>query len=173
MKRLFPLIAVCISLCLSSCLDSYSDFVPRVSTTQFVRYTWAEGDTIAKKDTLALHYNSNDNSYFLDSVNVGDTIRVTIAYQSFANFLVSTTVDWDSTKVSLTGEIPADYQKALLSTSNIHTLHLNYHEGYNLAGIPLTIVPLRSSDCRLTLGVTSDAKKVENSVEEHIYLYIK
>ena len=173
MKRFLPFILVSCCLVMTSCLDSYNDFIPRISLSYFVRLVPSETDTLPQKDTLAIQYSNDGEYYFLDSVSVGDTIKVNVAYQSFANFLVSSFVDWDSTKVSLTGNLVNGFSDALLPTSDATTLHLNYREGYNAAVIPLTIVPLKSSDCALTFSVTSDAKKVSNTTTEQVYLYIK
>ena len=52
-------------------------------------------------------------------------------------------------------------------------LKLDFKQGYNFASIPLVIVPRRSSDCRLSFSVTSDAEKVSNTSEQKIMLYIR
>ena len=173
MKRFLPFILMSCSVLLTSCLDSYSDFIPRITISHFVRLTPSETDSVFTKDTLGVHYNSDGEYYYLDSVNVGDSILVSVMYQSFANFLVTSFVDWDSTKVSITGHLANGFDEALLPSSDIETLHFEYKTGYNGAFIPLSIIPLRSSDIQLTFSVSSDAKKVSNTTTERIYMYVR
>jgi len=147
MKRIIPITLVVFFL--SSCLETKSEYTPEITMSK-----------LTKNDgtTLDFRYDGNLNLYNVDSIHVGDTLVGAVGFASLANNLISTHIDWDSTCMHLWSTFTSDFTGILLSNSDTATLDLYYPTGYNYAGLPLHIVPLKAGSTPLKLTVVTDSK---------------
>lgn len=155
MNKKLAFVLASVAFLLTGCFEWESEYTPSLTVTSFVT---------ASGDTLKNYYNSETNIHGVDTILMGDTVSFTVISESFANNLVSTYIDWDSTMVKLWTITPTDdFMKILQPTTNIDILHFDYVTGYNLTLIPVKLTPLKTGNSQLKFQVISDSKFAEKS----------
>ena len=168
MKRYIFFAVMSSVLLMTGCIDrGTADYVPSISTSFFVTTTG---------DTLERHYNATDNFYYLDSVSVGDTVFFNIGFYTYANFLVTTDVDWDTTMLAVSTSLTPDFRAGLSNASDsaaVDALHYEYTSGYNGASFPLFAAPKQSGSSKMSFVVESNAQKVQNTTTASVWFYVR
>ena len=176
MKKLFFLVFVVIVTCLTSCngwLTGKSDHSPEIYASYFYVNPVFKGDTlVGAQDTLFLTYDSNDGSYELDTVFLGDTVVFANEYYSYSNDLVAVQITWDSLRMSLWYNLAEEIQKALGQQSQVEKGLLYFQPGYNRVSFPIYFTPIREGGMTLRLEVESTSESFPKR-SELIYIPAK
>ena len=116
MRKLFLFLSfVALTTLMSSCLNSTEpQYSPEIYASNFYVNPVFVGDSITgAKDTLSLFYDSQDDSYELDTVYVGDTVVFASTYYTLNSNLVAVKIDWDSLRMNLWYSLTEDIEKVL------------------------------------------------------------
>lgn len=167
---------VTLTTLMSSCLTTTEpQYSPEIYTSYFyVNPVFAGDSLVGAKDTLSLFYNSQDGSYELDTVYVGDTVLFASSYYTLNSNLVAVKMDWDSLRMNLWYSITGDIEKVLTPESNIEKGRLYFYSGYNRVSFPVHFSPIEKGGMNLKLTVESDSEFPSSSVlfyipaKEHI-----
>jgi len=96
--------------------------------------------------------------YNVDSVVVGDTLMMSVGFNTIANNLISTHIGWDTTYMNVWSHFDDAILSVLLSNSDTTKLDLYFPIGYNYLALPLWIVPKKAGGTMLKFTVVSDSK---------------
>jgi hypothetical protein len=156
MKKIMLFATVVFTLTFVSCKlnDGYSEYTPEI-----VFYT----PVILNSDSsVYLKSTSELGVVRLDSIHVGDTIRIKIGMNGYANQLTQFNYSVnDSTAIKT---IFPDSAKTLFKSMNYKTREFNFNSNYAIVILPLDLVALKASDSIVyKFGVTSDVMKVPNA----------
>lgn len=164
MRKLVLLVVLVLSI--TSCLDNTNpQFSPEIYTSYFYVNPVFVGDSlVSAKDTLDLRYYSEDGSYEMDTIYVGDTVMFASAFSSVANNLVAVKLDWDSTRMHLWFPLTEDVVKVLTNQSDTLAGRLYFKPGYNRVSFPVYFSPLDRGGMNLKLTVESDSEFSSSSV---------
>lgn len=150
MKRLIPILLAVI--CLSSCLpESTSDYSPDIRLSI---------PTTTGGDTLGYTFDEKASIFRMDTIHIGDTVQLAVAYMSYTKNLISTHVAWDSTYLQLWSEFDDSYLASILPESDTKKLDLYYptNSNYNYAALPIYFTPKKTGRSKLEFRVVSDSK---------------
>jgi hypothetical protein len=148
MKRIIPALLFAV-VCLSSCLDTTANFTPEVAVSPIFN---------THGDTLVYRYDGMSGMYNVDSVVVGDTLMMSVGFNTIANNLISTHIGWDTTYMNVWSHFDDAILSVLLSNSDTTKLDLYFPIGYNYLALPLWIVPKKAGGTMLKFTVVSDSK---------------
>mgnify|MGYP006864371618 FL=1 len=160
------LVFFCVLIAFSSCnWNTEPQYSPEIYGSHFYVNPVFEGDSlVSAKDTLSLSYDSEDGTYDLDTVYVGDTITFASVFYSVNSNLVSVNIDWDSTKMNMWYTLPNSVEKVLTSQTNLEDGDLYFVPGYNRLSFPISFTPLVKGGMTFSLTVESDSEFPETSV---------
>ena len=167
MRKLFLFLSfVALTTLMSSCLNSTEpQYSPEIYASNFYVNPVFVGDSITgAKDTLALFYDSEDGSYELDTMYVGDTVVFASTYYTLNSNLVAVKIDWDSLRMNLWYSLTEDIEKVLTSETNIETGRLYFDPGYNRVSFPVRFSPIVKGGMTLKLTVEGDSEFSTSSV---------
>lgn len=126
-----------------------------------------EGDTIVgAKDTLYDHFNDELGLWYLDTLQLGDTVMFPALFTSNVNNLVSINAVFDTTMVDLWFAVDMEdeaIKKALQATSDPKKGLLLFNPMYNFVTFPIYIVPQKAGAHPIKITVTSDSQYPTNS----------
>lgn len=154
MKRfIFPL-WVGIAAIVSSCsLKEQSQYTPQV----VLSYLVCSHVDPAGTDTLRFTQNE-DSSFKMDTIHVGDTVRFSVALNSYTNTLTGFSAVWDTTALALTLDSIESIRSGLDAASAPEKGILRFNPGYNFAAFPMHYITRKAGVHNLTLTVESDSK---------------
>ena len=159
MKKIyFVILTMAIGLLAASCdLENNSQYSPQIALSLPVR-SCGHVDTVVVKDTLGYRYD-NDGKAVLDTIHVGDTVRMVVAISAQGNVLTGFQTTWDTAALQLEFLAMDSIAFALdTAKSNIAAGTLTFLPGYNMAVFPIRYIPRKSVTTDLTLEVQSDSK---------------
>ena len=159
MKKIyFVILTMAIGLLAASCdLENNSQYSPQIALSLPVR-SCGHADTVVVKATLGYHYD-NDGKAVLDTIHVGDTVRMVVAISAQGNVLTGFQTTWDTAALQLEFLAMDSIAFALdTAKSNIPAGTLSFLPGYNMAVFPIRYIPRKSVTTDLTLEVQSDSK---------------
>ncbi len=151
---------------MTGCLEyTEPQYSPEIATSAFfVNPVFAGDSIVGAKDTLSLFYDSQDDSYELDTVYVGDTVVFASEYYTVNSNLMTIEIKWDSTRMHLWYPIYEDVSKALTPDSKVSEGRLCFYSGYNRVAFPVSFSPLEKGGMTLKLSVESDSEFPISSV---------
>ena len=157
---------LCLLVALSSCnWNIEPQYSPDIYTSYFyVNPIFAGDSVVSAKDTLSLVYDSQDGSYEMDTLSLGDTVFFASTYYTWNSNLVAVKLDWDTLRMNLWYTLTENIEKVLTSESNIATGHLYFNSGYNRVSFPIRFSPIVKGGMTLKLTVESDSEYSTNSV---------
>jgi hypothetical protein len=164
MRKLFLLLIVIVAMtaCLGTTEPQYS---PEIYSSYFCVNPIFKGDSlVSAKDTLSLEYDSQDGSYELDTVYIGDTVTFASAYYTVNSDLVSVKIDWDTLYMNLWYDLTEDVETKLTSETQLETGRLYFVPGYNRVSFPISFSPIKKGGMTLKLTVESTSEFSSNSV---------
>lgn len=171
MKRFYFLLFAAMMLLpgCKSLFESNENYTPSVIITPFIT---------SSGDTLTYHYNYTDKKYNSDTITLGDTIRFGVVFQSFANNLVESNINWEESNLSLSYSTDSIYP-ALKNYTAENKLHFYYKGeaeggGYNGVGLVITMVPIKAGKSEMTFFVQSDAssEKISNTASNSLTVIV-
>ncbi|VBB43760.1 exported hypothetical protein [uncultured Paludibacter sp.] len=155
MKKLFLFLIMAFTLGFLSCNlgDGYSENTPSI---------FFNNPAKLNSDSLLYFKNTSDiNIVRIDSLHVGDTLKISVIMNAYYNQL--TEFDYnvnDSTAIKT--QIP-DSLKGLFKSLNYKTGRFLFNNNYSLVVLPVDLIALKSSDSiAYTFGVYSDVTKITN-----------
>ncbi len=162
MRKLYIfLVLVVVAGAMTSCLEyKEPQYSPQIYRSEFYVNPQFQGDTVVgAKDTLDLIYDSDDDSYELDTVYLGDTVMFASTFYTVTNNLVAVEMKWDTTEMDLWYLTTADIDKALLKTDTVGNLTctMRFNPGYNRVTFPIYFTPKERGGMKLKLSVESDS----------------
>ena len=150
---------------LNSTNSTEPQYSPEIYTSYFYVNPIFKGDSlVSAKDTLSLSYDSQDGSYELDTVYIGDTINFASAYYTVNSDLVAVKIDWDTLYMNLWYDLTEDIEAALTSETQLETGRLYFVPGYNRVSFPISFSPIKKGGMTLKLTVESTSEFSSNSV---------
>ena len=159
MKKIyFVILTMAIGVLAASCdLENNSQYSPQIALSLPVR-SCGHVDTVVVKDTLGYRYD-NDGKAVLDTIHVGDTVRMVVAISAQGNVLTGFQTTWDTAALQLEFLAMDSIAFALdTAKSNIPAGTLTFLPGYNMAVFPIRYIPHKSVTTDITLEVQSDSK---------------
>ena len=164
MRKLFLLLIVIVAM--TSCLGTTEpQYSPEIYSSYFCVNPIFKGDSlVSAKDTLSLEYDSQDGSYELDTVYIGDTVTFASAYYTVNSDLVSVKIDWDTLYMNLWYDLTDSIEAALTSQTKLETGQLYFAPGYNRVSFPISFSPIKKGGMTLKLTVESTSEFPSNSV---------
>ena len=159
MKKIyFVILTMAIGLLAASCdLENNSQYSPQIALSLPVR-SCGHADTVVVKDTLGYRYD-NDGKAVLDTIHVGDTVRMVVAISAQGNVLTGFQTTWDTAALQLEFLAMDSIAFALdTAKSNIPAGTLSFLPGYNMAVFPIRYIPRKNVTTDITLEVQSDSK---------------
>ena len=165
-KAFLFLSCVVLTTLMSSCLTTIEpQYSPEIYTSHlYVNPVFAGDSLVGAKDTLSLFYDSQDDSYELDTVCLGDTVFFASTYYTLNSNLVAVKMDWDTLRMNLWYSLTGDIENVLTQESNIEQGHLYFHSGYNRVSFPVCFSPIEKGGMTLKLTVESDSEFPTSSV---------
>ena len=95
----------------------------------------------------------------LDTIHVGDTVRMVVAISAQGNVLTGFQTTWDTAALQLEFLAMDSIAFALdTAKSNIPAGTLSFLPGYNMAVFPIRYIPRKNVTTDITLEVQSDSK---------------
>ena len=167
MRKLFLFLSVvALATLMSSCLNSTEpQYSPEIYASSFYVNPIFVGDSLTgAKDTLDLFYDSEDGSYELDTISVGDTVLFASTYYTLNSNLVAVKLDWDTLRMNLWYSLTEDIEKVLTGETNIEAGRLYFDPGYNRVSFPVRFSPIVKGGMTLKLTVESDSEFSTSSV---------
>lgn len=162
MRQFFYLVIslTLISIALTSCLEEFdSDFTPEIYSSSFYVNPILSGDSIiGAADTLSVKYDATDNSFRLDTMQVGDTVLFSAVFYSFSDNLIAVKALWDSTRMDVSFTLNDEVRKVLTSQTNEQACQLYFNPGYNRVAIPIYAIPTKEGVIPMKLSVESDSQ---------------
>ena len=159
MKKIsFVILTMALVLLAASCeFENNSQYTPQIALSLPIRFC-GHTDTLVVKDTLGYRYDK-DGKAVLDTIHVGDTVRMVVALSAQGNMLTGFHTTWDTAALQLE-YLAMDSIMVALDTakSNIPAGTLSFLPGYNMAVFPIRYIPRKSVTTDLTLEVQSDSK---------------
>lgn len=159
MKKIsFVILTMAVGLLAASCdLENNSQYTPQIALSVPVR-SCGHADIVVVKDTLGYRYDK-DGKAVIDTIHVGDTVRMVVAISAQGNTLTGFQTTWDTAALQLE-YLAMDSIAFALDTakSNIPAGTLVFQPGYNMAVFPIRYIPRKSVTTDLTLEVQSDSK---------------
>ncbi len=163
MRKLFLLLTVVVAM--TSCSTTEPQYSPEIYTSYFYVNPIFKGDSlVSAKDTLSLSYDSQDGSYELDTVYIGDTISFASAYYTVNSDLVAVKMVWDTLYMNLWYNLTDSIEAALTSQTKLETGQLYFAPGYNRVSFPISFSPIKKGGMTLKLTVESTSEFPSNSV---------
>ena len=163
MRKLFLLLTVVVAM--TSCSTTEPQYSPEIYTSYFYVNPIFKGDSlVSAKDTLSLSYDSQDGSYELDTVYIGDTISFASAYYTVNSDLVAVKMVWDTLYMNLWYDLTDSIEAALTSQTKLETGQLYFAPGYNRVSFPISFSPIKKGGMTLKLTVESTSEFPSNSV---------
>ena len=163
MRKLFLLLTVVVAM--TSCSTTEPQYSPEIYTSYFYVNPIFKGDSlVSAKDTLSLSYDSQDGSYELDTVYIGDTISFASAYYTVNSDLVAVKMVWDTLYMNLWYNLTDSIEAALTSQTKLETGQLYFAPGYNRVSFPINFSPIKKGGMTLKLTVESTSEFPSNSV---------
>lgn len=163
MRKLFLLLTVVVAM--TSCSTIEPQYSPEIYTSYFYVNPIFKGDSlVSAKDTLSLSYDSQDGSYELDTVYIGDTISFASAYYTVNSDLVAVKMVWDTLYMNLWYNLTDSIEAALTSQTKLETGQLYFAPGYNRVSFPISFSPIKKGGMTLKLTVESTSEFPSNSV---------
>lgn len=156
MKKRMLFAVLVVSLTLVSCkLDQgYSEYTPEI-----VFYTPV---TLNSDSAVYLKSTSEYDVIRLDSIHVGDTVRIKIGMNGYANQLTQFTYMVNDTSAIKT--IIPDSAKTLFKSMDFKTKKFMFNSNYAIVILPLDLVALKASDSiAYSFGVASSVTRVSNT----------
>ena len=169
--QLFGLL--CLLVALNSCnWSTEPQYSPQISRSAFFVNPVFSGDSLVGwKDTLSLSYDSQDSSWDMDTVYLGDTVMFASSYYTVNSDLVSVKMEWNHQEMNLWYKLTQDIEKVLVNDSTTQTGHLYFAPGYNHVSFPIYFTPIQKGGMTLQLTVESTSEFPTNSVL--IYIPVK
>ena len=158
MKKIsFVILTMALVLLAASCeFENNSQYTPQIALSLPIRFC-GHADTVVK-DTLGYRYDK-DGKAVLDTIHVGDTVRMVVALSAQGNMLTGFHTTWDTAALQLEYLAMDSIMFALdTAKSNIAAGTLSFLPGYNMAVFPIRYIPRKSATTDLTLEVQSDSK---------------
>ena len=171
MRKLFLFLSfVALTTLMSSCLNSTEpQYSPEIYASNFYVNPVFVGDSITgAKDTLDLFYDSEDGSYELDTIYVGDTVMFAAKFYTYTSDLVSVKVDWEKNHMDLWYFLTDSTKNVLTADSDTTAGKLVFDLGYNAVSFPVYFTPLVKGGATLKLTVTSTSDYPTSSVKFYI-----
>ena len=159
MKKIsFVILTMALVLLAASCeFENNSQYTPQIALSLPIRFC-GPADTLVVKDTLGYRYDK-DGKAVLDTIHVGDTVRMVVALSAQGNMLTGFHTTWDTAALQLEYLAMDSIMFALdTAKSNIAAGTLSFLPGYNMAVFPIRYIPRKSATTDLTLEVQSDSK---------------
>ncbi|MGN0235119.1 MAG: hypothetical protein ACI4BD_02235 [Paludibacteraceae bacterium] len=164
MKKIsFVILTMAVVVLAASCnFENNSQYTPQIAVSLPVR-TCGHADTVVVRDTLGYRYDK-DGKAVLDTIHVGDTVRVVVAISAQGNVLTGFQTTWDTAALQLE-YLAMDSIAFALDTakSDIAAGTLVFQPGYNMAVFPIRYIPRKSVTTDFTMEVQSDSKYSPNS----------
>lgn len=172
MRKLFLFSAlVCFATMFTGCLDvPEPQYSPQILGSYFYVNPVFSGDTvIGAQDTLDIkEYDSEDETYNLDTVFMGDTVMFAARFYTFANDLVSVDVDWEKNHIDLWYYLNDSVKSALTSETDTAAGKLMFDPGYNGVSFPIYFTPIVKGGTTLKLTVVSNSEYSTSFVKLYI-----
>ena len=159
MKKIyFVILAMAIGLLAASCeFENNSQYTPQIALSLPIRFC-GHTNTVVVKDTLGYRYDK-DGKAVLDTIHVGDTVRMVVALSAQGNMLTGFHTTWDTAALQLEYLAMDSIMFALdTAKSNIATGTLSFLPGYNMAVFPIRYIPRKSATTDIIMEVQSDSK---------------
>lgn len=166
MKKRMLFAVLVVSLALVSCkLDQgYSEYTPEI-----VFYTPV---TLNSDSAVYLKSTSEYDVIRLDSIHVGDTVRIKIGMNGYANQLTQFTYMVNDTSAIKT--IIPDSAKTLFKSMDFKTRKFMFNSNYAIVILPLDLVALKASDSiAYSFGVASSVTRVSSTAVIRLKTKIK
>ena len=158
MKKIsFVILTMALVLLAASCeFENNSQYTPQIALSLPIRFC-GHADTVVK-DTLGYRYDK-DGKAVLDTIHVGDTVRMVVALSAQGNMLTGFHTTWDTAALQLEYLAMDSIMFALdTAKSNIAAGTLSFLPGYNMAVFPIRYIPRKSATTDITMEVQSDSK---------------
>ena len=154
MKRfLFPLLAGIATVVSSCSLTDQAQYTPQIILSYMV---CTHADSVYT-DTLSFTQ-SVDGEYKMSPIHINDTIRFSVALNTYSNTLVGFSAAWDTSALQLSIDSIEAIRAGLDSTSAPVRGILKFNPGYNFAAFPMHYIPRKAGAHSLGFTVESDSK---------------
>ena len=153
MKKIsFVILTMALVLLAASCeFENNSQYTPQIALSLPIRFC-------GHADTLGYRYDK-DGKAVLDTIHVGDTVRMVVALSAQGNMLTGFHTTWDTAALQLEYLAMDSIMFALdTAKSNIAAGTLSFLPGYNMAVFPIRYIPRKSATTDITMEVQSDSK---------------
>lgn len=152
MKNYFVLMTLAMGVIFSSCeLDGGSNYTPTIQLGTYI--TNQLGDTLKLKQTDEI------NTLLLDTIYVGDTIKFSMVYNSFANNLVSISIKQSADSLTRIKYAPVDSLNMVFgSKSEYNKGNFVIEKKASIVFLPFKYVAMgKGNEAKLSILVRSDA----------------
>ena len=152
-------VLVVISTVMVGCLGYHEpQFSPSISASSFLVNPVFEGDSlIGAQDTLDLFYDSQDGSYEMDTVYLGDTVMFASTFYSYTSNLMSIEIKWEHDLMQLWYPLVGGITDVLTDKTDIEEGKLYFNPGYNRVSFPIYFTPTVRGGMTLKMSVESDS----------------
>ncbi len=149
-------------LFLSGCTNFLStDETPYISRSLLVRNPKIENClVVGGKDTLSVSAaESGNDTYVIDTIEVGDTVVFAVAFGARSNQLVSASVlSSDTNSLKIDCQVNDTLSKMLISPTDLNKGQMYFTSGWSLIGFPVYYYARKAGLVTITLKVESDSK---------------
>ncbi len=132
---------------------------PRIYMSYF---TVTHQGSSAKADTLGVK--TVGDTYVLDSISVGDTVRVDILLNAVTNTLNDFVFETDTNLIKYNFISYKELESALTGDSDLSKGIFYFKSGYNAASLPLFYIARKSGNANVSMKVSSDSKYSPSSL---------
>ena len=163
-------VLVVIATIMGGCLGyDEPQFSPSISSSSFYVNPVFEGDSlIGAQDTLSISYDSEDDTYDLDTVFIGDTVLFASSFYTYNSNLVAVELKWEKDFLNLWYPLTESITQALRDTSSVENGKLYFEPGYNRVSFPVYFTPKVRGGLNLKLTVESDSEFPISTVQLYI-----
>jgi len=118
-------------------------------------YAW-HTDEPQTYDSLSVWY--KDDTYSLDTISVGDTVRFAVLLNAVTNQLTSFSAKADAGLLDMSFLLTNEFEEALEESSDQENGLLNFKVGYSAATVPMQYVALKSGSAKVTLTLSTTSE---------------
>lgn len=151
MKSQSLMLLALVAVVLSSCLESTNNSTPSINLYNL--HCVHQGDSV--RDTLHCKLNEATGYYHIDTIGVGDTVRMQALVRSYGNILQKFEAEYDTAVLALTMDVDSIHNAFDLDKSTVD--HLVFKEGYNTAYFPVYYVAKKAGGTKITLHLETNS----------------
>lgn len=150
MKKLFASLLFLAVLVLPSCVDGKFETTPRVLIDRYI--------IVNSADTVSMSYLAEQSAYCTDTLHVGDSVLITVAFDAVGNNITLARVNYQSEYAGITMLYPEEWNEWLTPSVTDSCCSFSVQEGYRGFTMQVMYVPKKEGSPSLKFRIESDSE---------------